>query len=304
MIIKETGKIKDDFYMLGHPTIPIFLLDGKNPAIFDGSFSFLGKFCVEKIKGILGPKQPTYFFLTHSHFDHCGAVSIFLKNFPKMKIICSERTKSILSRPNAVELIRNLNEATKQMAEQLVGAEERNAFSSDLFEPFSIDKTVKEGDIIKISPGLSVEIFETPGHTMDCISYYIPEKKILISSEALGIADATGYIYTECLVDYDLYLDSVKKLSQLDIDILCTAHYYIFTELDAKKFTQDAILQCEKFRKLVVKSLAENNENIKKVMENIKKIEYDWKEGLKQAELAYLLNLEARIKAIQKHTNK
>ncbi len=300
MIINKTGQIIEDFYSIGHPAIPVFLMDGVCPLIFDAGITFLGEIYAKEIKKILGSRQVEYLFLTHAHFDHCGSVSILKKHFPLMKVITSKKAKDILGRPNAIKLIKALNQAS----EEVVGDIEIDFASSGEFEPFEIDKTVKDGDIFKISNGLNIRIIETPGHTSDCLSFYIQEKKILISSEAAGQPDLTGYIVSDCLLDYDQYFSSMKRLSLLDIEILCPGHLFVYTGDDAKKFLRESMLECEKFRKLVELCLDEEDGDLDRVKIRIKKMEYDGNDGPKQPEPAYLLNLEARIKAVAKKMNK
>jgi 2-aminobenzoylacetyl-CoA thioesterase len=300
MIINRTGQIIEGFYSIGYPAIPVFLMDGVHPLIFDAGFAFLGEIYAREIKKILGDRQPEYLFLTHAHFDHCGSVSILKKHFPLMKVIASKKAKDILGRSNAIKLIKVLNQASEKMAGD-IGID----FASPVeFKPFEIDKTVKDDDTIKISNGLNVRIIETPGHTSDCLSYYIQGKKILISSEAAGQTDQTGYIISDCLLDYDQYFNSMKKLSLLDIEILCLGHLFVYTGDDAKKYLRDSIQECERFRKWVELCLAEEDGNLDRVKTRIKKIEYDGNDGPKQPEPAYLLNLEARIKAVAKKMNK
>jgi len=303
MIINTTGQIIEDFYTIGHSAIPVFLMDGVCPIIFDAGFAFLGEIYAGEIKKILGNRQVEYLFLTHAHFDHCGSVSILKKHFPLMKVITSKKAKDILGRPNAIKLIKALNQSREEIATH-IGTDFVSSGEFEPFEPFEIDKTVKEGDILKISNGLNVRIIETPGHTSDCLSYYIQEKKILISSEAAGQSDLTGYIVSDCLYDYDQYLSSIKRLSLLDIEILCPGHLFIYTGDDAKKFLRESMQECEKFRRLVELCLDEEDQDLDRVMIRIKKIEYDSNDGPKQPEPAYLLNLEARIKAVAKKLNK
>lgn len=303
MIINKTGQIIEDFYSIGHPAIPVFLLDGVRPLIFDAGFAFLGEIYAREIKKILGDRQPEYLFLTHAHFDHCGSVSILKKYFPLMKVITSKKAKDILERPNAIKLIKALNQASEEIA----GDIEIDLASSgefEPFEPFKIDKTVKDDDILKISNGLDIRVIETPGHTSDCLSYYIQKKKILISSEAAGQPDLTGYIVSDCLLDYDQYFSSMKRLSLLDIEILCLGHLFVYTGDDAKKYLKESMQECERFRKLVELCIDEEDGDLDRVKIRIKKIEYDSNDGPKQPEPAYLLNLEARIKSVAKKLNK
>jgi 2-aminobenzoylacetyl-CoA thioesterase len=296
LIIEQTGCIVDKLYMLGNPAVPVFLLDGENPAIIDAGFSFLGHLYASAISEVLGTRTPAYCLLTHSHFDHCGSVSVLKSHFPEMKIVSSEQAKATLARPNAIELIRELNRAS-------VNVVLRNGFSGDAsleFAPFEIDMTVKESDVLKISPDRTLQVIETPGHTRDCLSYYTPEIKALICSEAAGIADPTGYIVSDCLVDYDQYVNSMKKLALLDSDVICLAHRYAFTGQDARNYIPRSLKYCDEFRNLVEACLSEEHGDISRVMTRIKAAEYDDKQEPKQPEPAYLLNLEARIKAVGK----
>jgi 2-aminobenzoylacetyl-CoA thioesterase len=296
LIIEQTGCIVDRLYMLGNAAVPVYLMDGENPAIIDAGFSFLGHHYAAAISEVLGSRTPTYCLLTHSHFDHCGSVSVLKSHFPEMKIVSSEQAKTTLARPNAVELIRELNRAS-------VNVVRRNGFSGDAsleFIPFEIDMTVKEGDVLQISPDRTLRVIETPGHTRDCLSYYVPEIKALFCSEAAGIADPTGYIVSDCLVDYDQYVDSMKKLALLDSDAICLAHRYAFTGQDARNYIPRSLKYCDEFRNLVEICLTEEHGDIARVMTRIKAVEYDVKQEPKQPEPAYLLNLEARIKAVGK----
>ncbi|MBI5589325.1 MAG: MBL fold metallo-hydrolase [Deltaproteobacteria bacterium] len=296
MIIEQIGRVVDRLYMLGNPATPVYLLDGENPAIFDAGFSFLGHHYASAISEVLGSRTPAYCLLTHSHFDHCGSVSALKSHFPEMKIVSSEQAKATLARPNAIELIRELHRAA-------VKAFQRNGFPIDAaieFTPFEIDMTVKEGDLLKISPDRTLRVIETPGHTRDCLSYFVPEIKALICSEAAGVADPTGYIVSDCLVDYDQYVGSIKKLELLDADAICTAHRYAFTGADARNYIPRSLKYCDEFRNLVETYLAEEHGDIGRVMTRIKAVEYDVKPEPKQPEPAYLLNLEARVKAVGK----
>ena len=296
MIIQQTGRIFDGLYMLGNPAIPVYLQDGDNPVIIDAGFSFLGHHYAASISEVLGSRTPAYCLLTHSHFDHCGSVSVLKSHFPEMKIICSEQAKSTLARPNAINLIRELNRAAVEVVR-------RNGFPDDAsieFTPFEIDMTVKDGDLLKISADRTLQVIETPGHTRDCLSYYVPEVKALVCSEAAGIPDPTGYIVSECLQDYDQYVNSMKKLQLLDLNAICLAHRYAFTGADARNYIPRSLKYCDEFRNLVETYLAEEQGDISRVMTRIRVDEYDVKQEPKQPEPAYLLNLEARIKSVGK----
>ena len=61
-----------------------------------------------------------------------------------------------------------------------------------------------------------------------------------------------------------------------------------------------SIASCEAFLKRVEDCFNHETGDLQKVIQQVKKFEYDDKAGPKQLEAAYTLNLEARIKVIQK----
>jgi glyoxylase-like metal-dependent hydrolase (beta-lactamase superfamily II) len=296
MIIDSIGEITPGVHVLGHAAVPVYLVEGQMPAIFDAGMTFMGEIYATQIKAILGRRQPVFCFLTHSHFDHCGSVAVFQKHFPALRIGASRKAADVLSRPHAQALIRELNAYAGKMASRMDPRADPHA----AFEPFEVDQVLVDGQQIQLSADLTLQVIETPGHTWDSVSYYLPQKRTLIASEAVGTPDATGYIISDCLVDYRAYVASIEKLAKLEVETLFAGHMYAFSGSDARRHLSESLRQAEIFRKMVEKFLAEERGDLKNVMGRVKQVEYDGKTGLKQPEPAYLLNLEARVKAIQR----
>lgn len=295
MIINRTGKIIDDLHMVGHPAMPVYLLDGEKPVIFDAGLTFLGKLYTNGIREIIGNRDLHYCFLSHSHFDHCGAVSILKQNFPGLKVVASEKAKIVFGRPNAIELMRKLTRSAEQLASH-IGTE---LAEFERFEPFEVDLTLKDGELIELSRDITVEVFETPGHTRDSLSYFIPRKKILLCSEAAGIPDATGYVVSEALVNFDQYYESMMRLSKVEYEVLCLGHRQALLGQDAKNYFHKSMADCRQFLNLVEIALGEEDGHVEKVVARVKASEYDTVQEPKQIEPAYLLNLEAKVKVIK-----
>lgn len=292
MIIKTTGSIGSGLYVLGTNRIPIYLLDGKSPVLFEGGFSCLGPAYKNDLQKVLGGRRPEYLFLTHVHFDHCGSAAFLKKHFPEMKIAGSKRAAEILFRPGAIKLISVLNQAGKESMEKWFP----DLSSKEVFQPFVIDQVLSDGDRIDLGEDLHVEVLATPGHTWDSLSYYVPEKKILIASESAGCQDHTGYMFTEFLVDFQAYLESIVRLSRLDVEIFCQGHGSVFIGKEAKAFFARSLEAAQKFKQVVEECLSAERGDIQKAVNRIKAVEYDPKPEPKQPEPAYLLNIEARVK--------
>jgi len=300
MRIKRTGKIVDNFYALGNEAVPVYLLDGQMPVLFEAGFTSLALLYEKEIKEILGNRSPYYLFLSHSHFDHIGAAHYLKSVWPEMKIAGSGKIGEVLARPNALELIIKLNKEAIQAA-QSWGI---TSLYEKPFSPFDLDLTVNSDQIIDLGENLSVKVIHTPGHTWDFMSYWLPEMKILIASEAVGCDDGQGNIVTEFLVDYDQYRKSLEKLTKLDVEILCPGHKVILTGPDSKDYTRSSLRQAADYVSTVEGFLRSEQGNIKHVVSRVKAWQWDPMPLPKQPESAYLLNTHTRVKKIWERMQK
>ena len=145
--MKKEFSFKDRFeniLMLGNGHVPAFLYCGEKPVLFDPGVSAFGPLYLEKIKQNLSDPSSLILALTHSHFDHCGAVSYLLRNISGIKVAASEKAAYVLQRPNAVKLMQKLNqEYEEEMQDELKGEDVS-------FEAFEVDHQFKEGAVLEL----------------------------------------------------------------------------------------------------------------------------------------------------------
>ena len=291
----QTGEVFDGFHVVGNETVPVYLLDGPVPVLFDAGLTALGRYEAD-IRRILGDRTPGYLFLTHSHFDHIGAAAHLKSVYPAMKIAGSKRTQEILQRDKAVQLIRSLNQEAAESLESL----NQGSIYEDPFESFDLDVKLKGGEIIELDPDCHIEVLNAPGHTWDFISYWVPEKKLLIASEAVGCDDGSGYIFAEFLVDYDAYVRTLTGLNGLDVNVLCQGHKVVLTGPDARTHMQRSLEQAPQYLAMVEEFLKEEQGDIERTVDRVKAVEWDPKPWPKQTESAYVLNTRIRVGTIRK----
>lgn len=300
MRITSTGKVTDDFYVVGNPSVPVYLLDGEKPVLFDAGFTALAYRYEKHIKEILGDRSPAYLLLTHSHFDHIGSAHHFKSVWPSMKIAGSQRIKEVLGKPRALQLISRLNKE----AAQLIRSWEWDSLYEGPFEPFDLDLVLFPEQRLDLGCSRLVEIVDAPGHTWGFMSYWLPKERILVASEAVGCDDGSGYIMTEFLVDYDTYIRSLRRLSKLDVEVLCPGHQVVVTGPDAKNYMRRSLDQAADYVAMVERFLKEEGGDIERTVARVKSVEWEPRTTPKQPEPAYVLNTKARVSHIRDRMEK
>jgi len=277
----------------------VYLLATDEPVLFEAGFHCAGRLYEKDIKNVLDGRNPKTLFLTHVHWDHCGSTTYLKKIFPGLMAAASRRSADIVKRPNAQVLIKKLNQDVTSLVARVDGVDSSKLIKVP-FEPFEIDIILEDGQILDIGNGLTVKVIATPGHTRDMFSYYIPERRILFATESAGVLDQANQLIPEFLVDYDLYMVSLKKLKSLDIDVLCQGHHFVFVGEDVEKFFDRSLKAAKKFQNEVQELLRSEKGSVERVVHLIKARQYDTNKGVKQSEKSYLLNLTARVTHLAK----
>ncbi len=290
----ETGKVARDFYVVGHSGIPVYLLDGPRPILFDAGVSAYTNAYIRDIRAILGPRKPACLFLTHAHFDHVGSAGAFKRLWPDLEIVASHRCAELLSRPNAVKLITQLSADAVAMAK----AVRFTPLNEKAFELFTVDHVAEPGQVFNLTGEITIQAMDAPGHTRDFMCYWIKERKILIASEAVGNDDGTGTIQPEFLVDIEAYRKTINTLARLSVEILCPGHYMVLTGADARRHLQNCPKHTLSYLTRAESFLRETAGDIDAAAELVKAVEWVPRPLPKQTEQAYMLNTRQRMRKI------
>lgn len=295
-MFETTGHVGAGLHVLGTTHFPSYLVDSDQPVLIDCCVTCLGEIYRRDIEDTLNGRHPARLFLTHAHFDHCGAAGYLKAAFPEMDIAASEKAASIVQRPNAVKLITRLNRETTGMLESFAVP----GLLDEDFRPFEINTVLTDGQTLNLTDDLSVQVFASPGHTWDFMTYYFPERKILIGSEAVGCIQHNGSIMADCLVDFETFIQSMDRLSRLEIDYLAQGHYCVHVGDEIPEFFRRSRQSALELQARVRHYWQTEDGVLARVMDEVRAWEYDPIPEPKQQQSAYLINLLHRVKAAGK----
>ena len=292
MKLEQTGKICDGLYATGYHFIPAFLLASPTPVLFDAGVAAMGPYYLKELETYLGTAEALkYLLLTHSHYDHCGAAPFLKERIPNLRIGADAHAAEVLRKPNAVALIRALNRNFVKVFGEVFGENEVP------FDPVEVDPILKDGDVVDCGGGWTVCVIETPGHTNDSLSYYIPKIKALIPGESVGVFHNDA-VHPEFSSGYNDYVASLERLAALDVEILPLAHRYVLTGEDAVWYLETSLAATVSFKERIEEYLDRFNGDRERVVQRILGEDYDDTVLMQQDKKSFTLNLEAQVRVV------
>jgi len=168
------------------------------------------------VKDALMGKPLGYILLTHTHYDHVGALPYFRREWPLAQVATCATGTSALLRSTPRAFISELS-ATAAL---LYGSEALDNYDAELLRA---DMIIKEGDAVELG-GISVETLEAPGHTRDSICFYVPELELLMLNETPGVLMPDGGIYPCFLTGYGDTLKTIEKCAGIKSSFLSLPH--------------------------------------------------------------------------------
>jgi len=150
--------------------------------------------------------------LTHNHIDHMGGLSE-IKKHTDAKVAVHKADIGIREHPPAAD--GRYREPLAQIKSKL-----QSVFS---VLPEDVDIILEGGEILDCLDGLNV--IHTPGHTPGSISLYSKKHKMLFSGDLIRKRRKKLLLPPKMVCsDIEEDLESIKKISSYDIEILCFGH--------------------------------------------------------------------------------
>jgi glyoxylase-like metal-dependent hydrolase (beta-lactamase superfamily II) len=257
----------DSVVLLGAWPNCLYLLKGEEAMIVGGGMSWVAPALERQFAAMdFDLSRIRYLAITHSHFDHCGAIPYLKRKFPRAKVLASTYAQRVFSLKKAVQFIAAMNERMLEIS----GAGKEAGTLDVKFDGIYPDQTISDRDTVDLGKGITVQFLETPGHTQCSLSAYVPSLKVLFPSDAAAFPkfDGSGAAHPSPQYDFRLYQESLKKLKALEVEILAFEHHGFLRGGEAKKFLAQAGGRTEEDRKFVLENIR-GPEDVEKVVEKI-----------------------------------
>jgi len=225
---QKSIKITKDFYQLGVPDFPVYLSMGDEGMLIEGGTGAFFPLIVKQIKDLgVEPHQIKYIALTHTHYDHIGAVPHLKKLWPHLKVIGSSGTAKVLKRLSEKQEVLNEFLATDnsitgiQLAKGTINKAPPVLDNYDFF----LDHVLEEGESIKLSHKVVWRVYHAPGHSACHVALNDENEGTLVVGDATGFYVATkDALWPNYFESLENYCHSIQKLSTLPADRLVLSH--------------------------------------------------------------------------------
>ncbi|MCL2318569.1 MAG: MBL fold metallo-hydrolase, partial [Treponema sp.] len=167
-------------------------------------------------------KNITHIILTHQDVDHIGCLKELLKLAPKARVMAhKDEAPYINGQKTPIKL-----EAMLKQYDSLPA--DRKAWCDNLKQKFPgltvpVTHTLSDGEVLPLCGG--IEVIHTPGHTPGHICLFLRKSKILVTGDALNVADGklTGP-NPQHTYDMELGLRSVEKTKKSPFTAVVSHH--------------------------------------------------------------------------------
>lgn len=158
------------------------------------------------------PEEISLIVLTHNHIDHMGGLAD-IKKHTNAKVAAHRADIGIREHPPAAG--GRYREPLAQIKSKL-----QSVFS---VLPEDVDMILEGGETLDCLGGL--DVIHTPGHTPGSISLYSQKHKMLFSGDLIRKRRKKLLLPPKMVcTDIDQNLESIKKISHYEIEILCFGH--------------------------------------------------------------------------------
>jgi glyoxylase-like metal-dependent hydrolase (beta-lactamase superfamily II) len=228
MWIQTPGAVNERLMLLGTRDSILYLVKGDRHVLIGGG----GMWIVPELERQFSEYRVDmdriqYLLIGHTHYDHCGAVPYLQRRYPHLRVMASRQAAKVFAMDKA---LRNIRTFSHQAMQDLRLPLEFDGVSLE-FDKIDVARALQDGDSVDLGSGLSLDVFETPGHSRCSMTLFEPEEKWLFPSDSMAVPVGNGDTFMCTASDsFIVYLNSLKKLTGLGARLCAWEHLGVMTE--------------------------------------------------------------------------
>lgn len=269
------------------------LLGDEKTALIDCGMAYCASQLISNIKQYLNNMTLDYILISHSHYDHIGAIPFLKKEWPNSEVCGAEYAERILKRANALTTIRELG----VQAAAIYNAGDLKEYDDALMK---VDAIIGDGDILELG-GTRIEVIATPGHTSCSLSFLV-NNETLFPSESTGYMSSSGKIYPGFIISCADAIASIEKCQKINPRFIISPHYGLVNESAASDYWKNCITAVQDTKEFILQ-LAEQGYEEEWILNEYEKKFRDDQSRLEQPLAAFKLNTQSMIKTVLREKN-
>ena len=195
----------------------VYLLLGQTLTLVDAGMPGSEEKILSYIEGLgLSPGDLARVVVTHHHADHVGSLATI-----------KQRTSAqVLAHPDDAPFISGEQAPPPPRSALLRLLFRLLAVMLPQADPAPVDVTVRDGDRLDaLAPLGGANVVHVPGHTPGGIALHFPSERLLICGDVIDHRrNRLGPPSAAFTVDMDQAMDSLRRLAELEVDVLCPGH--------------------------------------------------------------------------------
>jgi glyoxylase-like metal-dependent hydrolase (beta-lactamase superfamily II) len=203
----------------------------------------------------LGLEAVDEVLISHADNDHSGGKAALLDLHPGARLACHE-------------LDRRWIESAEAMVEENYRWHEAHGFDPHDVPALlaacggdaPVDEGLRGGETLRLSDDWRVEVLHLPGHTLGHIGVWDPRSRAAIIIDAVlerGIYSNDGeLLIPPRIYDLDGYRDTIRRLRELEPDLLLTAHYPVMDAREGRDFLDRSLAYADEVEQAILDEVA------------------------------------------------